>query len=40
MFKFMSAVYWIYAAVLVAVIVLGILSLAGVFSTNYDGPSL
>jgi hypothetical protein len=40
MFKVLSAIYWIYAAVLVALIVLGVLSVLGVFSSDYDGPSL
>jgi hypothetical protein len=40
MVRFTTILYWVYAALLVGVVILGVLSVAGVFDTGFDGPSL
>ncbi len=40
MSKVITILYWIYAAVLVLLIIGGLLSVFGVFSTGYDGPGI
>ena len=40
MVKFTTVLYWVYAALLLGIVVLGVLSVAGVFETGYDGPNL
>jgi hypothetical protein len=40
MSKVITVLYWIYAAVLVLLIIGGLLSVFGVFSTGYDGPGI
>jgi len=40
MANFTKVLYWVYAAILLGIVILGIFSIFGQFGTGYDGPSL
>jgi len=40
MSKVITVLYWVYAVVLLLLIIGGLLSVFGVFSTGYDGPGI